>query len=65
MNPSERNLLYNREGLPASPFRTDDWPSFDTKAEIVEVLKPEKAEVNCAKQATKSLHDLLAVEVTP
>jgi sialate O-acetylesterase len=24
MNPSDANL-YNREGLPASPFRTDDW----------------------------------------
>ena len=24
MNPSRRNLLYNREGVPASPFRTDD-----------------------------------------
>ena len=28
MNPSERNLLYNREGLPATPFRTDTWPLF-------------------------------------
>ena len=26
MNPSQRNLLYNQEGIPASPFRTDDWP---------------------------------------
>ena len=25
MNPSQRNLLYNKEGIPASPFRTDDW----------------------------------------
>ena len=25
MNPDGANL-YNREGLPASPFRTDDWP---------------------------------------
>ena len=25
MNPEGANL-YNREGLPASPFRTDDWP---------------------------------------
>jgi len=24
MNPHGANL-YNREGLPASPFRTDDW----------------------------------------
>jgi sialate O-acetylesterase len=24
-NPDDVNL-YNREGLPASPFRTDDWP---------------------------------------
>jgi len=29
MNPSHRNLLYNQEGIPASPFRTDDWPLFD------------------------------------
>ena len=24
---SPRCNLYNREGLPASPFRTDDWPA--------------------------------------
>lgn len=42
MNPSGRNLLYNKEGFPASPFRTDDWPLFDPKAEVVEVKKPEK-----------------------
>ncbi len=29
MNPSHGNLLYNGEGLPASPFRTDSWPFFD------------------------------------
>ncbi len=29
MNPSLRNLLYNKEGIPASPFRTDDWPLYD------------------------------------
>ena len=29
MNPSQRNLLYNKEGLPASPFRTDDWQLVD------------------------------------
>ena len=29
MNPSQRNLLYNIEGFPASPFRTDDWPLYD------------------------------------
>ncbi|MHC4745151.1 MAG: sialate O-acetylesterase [Planctomycetota bacterium] len=28
-NPSHRNLLYNKEGIPASPFRTDNWPLFD------------------------------------
>ena len=44
MNPSQRNLLYNKEGLPASPFRTDDWPLFDPDAEIVEVHKPAKSE---------------------
>ena len=42
MNPSQRNLLYNREGLPASPFRTDDWPLFDPQADLVEVAKPKK-----------------------
>jgi sialate O-acetylesterase len=42
MNPSQRNLLYNKEGLPASPFRTDTWPLFDAGDEIVEVTKPEK-----------------------
>ena len=25
MNPSRRNLLYKKEGIPASPFRTDNW----------------------------------------
>lgn len=44
MNPSQRNLLYNREGFPASPFRTDDWPLFNPDAEIVTVLKPQKPE---------------------
>ncbi len=35
-NPSQRNLIYNNYGLPASPFRTDDWeiPS--------EELRPDK-----------------------
>ena len=40
MNPSKRNLLYNHEGLPASPFRTDDWPLFNPENEVIEVLKP-------------------------
>lgn len=44
MNPSCRNLLYNREGLPASPFRTDDWPLFDPDNEIIPVEKPTKPE---------------------
>ena len=45
MNPSRRNLLYNKEGFPASPFRTDQWPLFDPESdEIVEVLKPDKPE---------------------
>ena len=42
MNPSQRNLLYNREGFPASPFRTDDWPLYDPAAEVVTVDKPAK-----------------------
>lgn len=44
MNPSQRNLLYNKEGLPASPFRTDDWPLFDPSDPAVEVEKPERTE---------------------
>ena len=39
MNPSERNLLYNKEGLPASPFRTDDWALFDPKAAVLDIDK--------------------------
>jgi hypothetical protein len=46
MNPSQRNLLYNREGLPASPFRTDDWPLFDPTDPAVRVEKPEKTNEN-------------------
>ena len=42
MNPSQRNLLYNQEGFPASPFRTDDWPLFEPNTELVTVNKPEK-----------------------
>ena len=42
MNPSERNLLYNKEGFPASPFRTDDWPLYDPTSALVEVTKPTK-----------------------
>ena len=42
MNPSQRNLLYNKEGFPASPFRTDDWPLFRQGAEIITVTKPPK-----------------------
>ena len=42
MNPSQRNLLYNKEGLPASPFRTDNWQLYNPKADIIEVTKPEK-----------------------
>ena len=42
MNPSQRNLIYNAEGLPASPFRTDTWPLFETGDPIVEVIKPVK-----------------------
>jgi len=44
MNPSQRNLLYNREGLPASPFRTDNWPLFDREDEVTEVIKPQTPE---------------------
>ena len=43
MNPSHRNLLYNKEGIPASPFRTDDWPLFNAANYVpVGQIKPEK-----------------------
>lgn len=42
MNPSRRNLLYNQEGLPASPFRTDKWPLWKEGEAIPEVNKPDK-----------------------
>jgi len=42
MNPSERNLLYNKEGIPASPFRTDSWELFEEGSEEVQVFKPKK-----------------------
>ncbi len=42
MNPSQRNLLYNLEGLPASPFRTDTWALFNPADETVTVNKPKK-----------------------
>jgi sialate O-acetylesterase len=42
-NPSRRNLLYNGEGIPASPFRTDDWPHYDPESYVpIEQVKPEK-----------------------
>jgi sialate O-acetylesterase len=42
MNPSQRNLLYNKEGFPASPFRTDNWPLYDPDVELIDVIKPTK-----------------------
>lgn len=44
MNPSQGNLLYNKEGIPASPFRTDSWPLFDPNDPAVRVEKPEKTD---------------------
>ena len=45
-NPSERNLLYNSNGFPASPFRTDDWEfykeeGYSTKTVWKKPLKPD------------------------
>ncbi|MHC4242080.1 MAG: sialate O-acetylesterase family protein [Planctomycetota bacterium] len=43
MNPSHRNLLYNKEGIPASPFRTDDWPLFNADNYVpAEQVKPKR-----------------------
>ena len=41
MNPSQRNLSTIRKDSLLS-FRTDDWPLYDPKAELVEVTKPTK-----------------------
>jgi sialate O-acetylesterase len=52
MNPSERNLLYNNEGLPASPFRTDNWELHPTGVDInseIRVDKPAKPETKSEK----------------
>ena len=56
MNPSPRNLLYNKEGLPASPFRTDDWPLLDPKNDkAVMITKPviDLQDKQAQKQAAK------------
>ena len=55
MNPSQRNLLYNKEGIPASPFRTDSWPLFDPNDPAVRVEKPEKTDE--ARDAKRSYQD--------
>ncbi len=55
MNPSQRNLLYNKEGLPASPFRTDDWPLFDPKTPAPSIEKPE--DNNLSRDATRQFKD--------
>ena len=55
MNPSQRNLLYNKEGLPASPFRTDNWPLFDPNDPAVRVEKPEKTDE--ARDAKRNFKD--------
>ena len=55
MNPSQRNLLYNKEGLPASPFRTDTWPLFDPNDPAVRVEKPEKTDE--ARDAKRNFKD--------
>ena len=34
INPDDVNL-YNKEGLPASPFRSDEWPGVTDEAKYV------------------------------
>ena len=41
-NPSERNLLYNKEDCRASPFRTDQWQLYNPESKVITVLKPKK-----------------------
>ena len=53
MNPSQRNLLYNKEGFPASPFRTDDWPLYDPESEPVQLIKPSKSKGYESKDWTR------------
>jgi sialate O-acetylesterase len=47
--------LCNKEGLPASPFRTDDWPemSYPWTPELLKDLNPEPAAVSIAYRADK------------
>jgi sialate O-acetylesterase len=61
MNPSQRNLLYNKEGLPASPFRSDDWPLFDPEADIIVVHKPSKPDGYAAKDWARPAMRMQAV----
>jgi hypothetical protein len=49
MNPSQCNLIYNREGLPTFPLQTDDWPLYNPEAEPVEVNKPAKPEAHISE----------------
>jgi sialate O-acetylesterase len=42
MNPSERNLLYNKEGLPAGPFRTDNWDLYPSAVAINDEIRVDK-----------------------
>jgi sialate O-acetylesterase len=63
MNPSQRNLLYNAEGFPASPFRTDSGPLFDAdRDEVVEVVKPKKPE---GYQSTDWARPAISVPLQP
>ena len=52
MNPSQRNLLHDKEGLPAFPFRTYTWPLFDLNLPAVLVIKLEKT--NEARDAKRN-----------
>ncbi len=55
MNPSQRNLLYNKEGFPASPFRTDDWPLYKEGEEEITVEKPKKGPGYVAKDWSRPI----------
>ncbi|MDW7690356.1 sialate O-acetylesterase [Flammeovirgaceae bacterium SG7u.111] len=58
INPAEANLI-NKEGLPASPFRTDDWPGITDSVNIRQAFLP-KESIDTVDVANRSMENLSA-----
>ncbi|MBU0754988.1 MAG: chitobiase/beta-hexosaminidase C-terminal domain-containing protein, partial [Planctomycetes bacterium] len=67
-NESEPNL-FNQEGLPASSFRTDDWPIVTEKVEMAGSYDPGEdcfvVAMNCAQNPLEIRYTLDGTEPTP